>query len=119
MLVERDRQLGTGLTETITVHNYARDPFQCRIELLADADFADLFEVKECRQPRRKSRARHPAGDQLILMSERKDDERSIAIELPGSRVEEQRLVVVAPVAAHSAWSVTVSAVPRTRSVGR
>jgi glycogen debranching enzyme len=113
VLVERDRQLGAKLTETVTVHNYARDPFQCRIELLADADFADLFEVKECRQARRPSNVRHEGGEQLTLESAREDDERSITIAVSGATVEKQVLVVLTTVPAHTAWSVTVSATPR------
>ncbi|ABK03321.1 Amylo-alpha-1,6-glucosidase [Arthrobacter sp. FB24] len=113
VLVERDRQLGANLTETITVHNYAREPFHCRLEVLADADFADLFEVKECRQAHRISRVRHATRERLTVESERPGDERSITVALTGARIEGRRLLVAMKVPSHTAWSVTLSAVPR------
>ncbi|MCY1227209.1 hypothetical protein D9M72_394710 [compost metagenome] len=113
VLVERDRQLGANLMETITVHNYAREPFHCRLEVLADADFADLFEVKECRQAHRISRVRHATRERLTVESERPGDERSITVALTGARIEGRRLLAVTIVPSHTAWSVTLSAVPR------
>ncbi|MBP1235406.1 glycogen debranching enzyme [Arthrobacter sp. PvP102] len=112
VLVERDRQLGANLTETITVHNYAREPFHCRLEVLADADFADLFEVKECRQAHRISRVRHATRERLTVESERPGDKRSITVVLTGARIEGRRLLVAMIIPSHTAWSVTVSAAP-------
>ena len=37
------------MREDITVRNYGQEPAYCSLELLVDADFADLFEVKEGR----------------------------------------------------------------------
>ena len=45
----RERSIGQGMRERITVHNYGADPVDVTIELRGDVDFADLFEVKESR----------------------------------------------------------------------
>ncbi|MEF3405422.1 amylo-alpha-1,6-glucosidase [Agromyces sp. CCNWLW203] len=47
LTVERDRRVNSGLREKITIHNYSRLPMSCRVELALEADFADIFEVKE------------------------------------------------------------------------
>lgn len=37
------------MREDVTVHNLLRRPVRCRIGLVVDADFADLFEVQDGR----------------------------------------------------------------------
>ena len=46
MLVVRRRYIGDGMREDIAIHNTARLPAAVVVTLTADADFADLFEVK-------------------------------------------------------------------------
>jgi len=46
MLVVRRRYIGDGMREDIAIHNTARLPAAVAVMLTADADFADLFEVK-------------------------------------------------------------------------
>ncbi|MBN3497116.1 nucleoside monophosphate kinase [Arthrobacter pascens] len=47
LTVVRSRELGAGILEDIAVHNYSQQPAACDIVLSVDADFADLFEVKD------------------------------------------------------------------------
>src|SRR4030081_1520308 len=49
LMVFRNRYVGRGMREDITVRNYGPEPAFCALEFLIDADFADLFEVKESR----------------------------------------------------------------------
>jgi glycogen debranching enzyme len=49
LLLIRHRYVGRGMREDITVRNYGMEPAFCALELVLDADFADLFEVKEGR----------------------------------------------------------------------
>ncbi|HEX7105831.1 MAG TPA: glycogen debranching N-terminal domain-containing protein [Acidothermaceae bacterium] len=49
LLVVRRRYVGDGMREDIVVYNLGRETAGCTISLLVDADFADLFEVKENR----------------------------------------------------------------------
>lgn len=48
LVVTRDRIVGDGMRETITVDNFGEDA-SFRLDLLVAADFADLFAVKEGR----------------------------------------------------------------------
>ena len=53
LIVERLREVGAGILEQITVRNYSPAPAECVVSLRVEADFADLFEVKEARIQRR------------------------------------------------------------------
>lgn len=49
VLVQRRRMIGEGMREAITVHNLGAEDTAMTVTLTADADFADLFAVKEGR----------------------------------------------------------------------
>jgi glycogen debranching enzyme len=49
LLVVRRRYVGDGMREDVTIQNAASRPATCTVTLAADADFADLFEVKDGR----------------------------------------------------------------------
>ncbi|GFG74798.1 amylo-alpha-1,6-glucosidase [Mycobacterium botniense] len=49
LLVVRERLIADGLRETISLHNLDRESTVVSLELHVDADFADLFAVKEGR----------------------------------------------------------------------
>ena len=51
LLVVRERLVADGLREIISLHNLAHESTVVSLELHADADFADLFSVKEGRAP--------------------------------------------------------------------
>ncbi|MGA7270768.1 MAG: glycogen debranching N-terminal domain-containing protein [Acidimicrobiia bacterium] len=46
VLVTRRRYVGRGMRDQVTIRNYGPEPEVCQVELLADADFANLFAVK-------------------------------------------------------------------------
>ncbi len=49
LLMVRDRKVDNGLTETVTIDNIGREATSFELKLRFDADFADLFAVKEGR----------------------------------------------------------------------
>jgi glycogen debranching enzyme len=49
LIVARQRYVGHGMREDITVQNFSSDATICGLDLAIDCDFADLFEVKEGR----------------------------------------------------------------------
>jgi len=49
LLVLRSRYVGDGMREDLVLENLSNEAAACTITLLADFDFADLFEVKENR----------------------------------------------------------------------
>lgn len=53
VVVFRERSIGSGMRERITVTNHGLDDMPVTLELRCDVDFADLFSVKESRVRRR------------------------------------------------------------------
>ncbi|MFP5376414.1 MAG: glycogen debranching N-terminal domain-containing protein, partial [Acidimicrobiia bacterium] len=49
LLVLRRRYIGRGMREDLVIRNFADEPAYCAVELVVDADFAHLFDVKEGR----------------------------------------------------------------------
>ena len=58
LTIMRYRYVGRGMREDIVVSNYGEEPAYCSVEMQIDADFADLFVVKEGRV--------EPTGDASI-----------------------------------------------------
>ena len=56
LMIFRSRYVGQGMREDIVIHNYGEEASVCELEGFIDADFADLFAVKE-------GRAGPPEGD--------------------------------------------------------
>ena len=49
LVVYRRRYIGRGMREDIEIENFGEEAAYCSVEIVVDADFADLFEVKEGR----------------------------------------------------------------------
>jgi glycogen debranching enzyme len=67
LLLVRERLVGDGLRETISVENLDHEPTVVVLELHVDADFADLFAVKEGRATRGGAEVTAVA-DELVLL---------------------------------------------------
>lgn len=46
LTIRRQRTIGPGMTETITVTSHLQEPVMLRLELVADADFSSVMEVQ-------------------------------------------------------------------------
>jgi glycogen debranching enzyme len=49
LMVFRSRYVGQGMREDVQIRNFGSEPSACLVEAFIDADFADLFAVKEGR----------------------------------------------------------------------
>ncbi|MEV1131766.1 glycogen debranching N-terminal domain-containing protein [Agromyces sp. NPDC049794] len=112
LIVERDRHVDNGLRETLTLKSYSREPTFYRVELIAESDFADIFEVKEGRatgEPR-------PAGEEspgrLRIDSARSDRSFGLAISAPGAAVSGDRLSFDVILGPRGTWSAEVRVAP-------
>jgi glycogen debranching enzyme len=80
LLIERSRYVGNGMREDIVIRNLTSDPITTEVRVIADADFADLYEVKESRI----RTARHPVvttnNTSLLLEHEHAGDRRGVRI---------------------------------------
>lgn len=77
LLVVRERRLGDGLRETVTVDNLGAEPATITLDLHTGADFADLFAVKHGEPT---TEASSHTSDRLLLG----DDERGVSIQMTG-----------------------------------
>jgi glycogen debranching enzyme len=100
LLVQRDRRVGNGLREDVVVRNYAGEPVACTLTVAVDADFADLFEVKEGRVRARGERSVQWQGERLVLGQRWRDSHRGALVVAPGATTE------VVPGATHNAGSI-------------
>ena len=84
LLVLRDRYVDVGMREDVTIRNYSRGPVTVDVALDVDADFADLFAVKESRATEHRGRVVQgvpltfrcydgPVRDTVVTFSEQPD----------------------------------------------
>lgn len=71
ILITREREVGDGMTETITIRNLANEAAGLTVELVAGTDFADLFEVKEGRSRMAEDIVSDVVDGALLLRRER------------------------------------------------
>ena len=112
VIVERLREVGAGIQEQVTIRNHSIEPASCVISLRAEADFADLFEVKEARISRHWEETRHVDGDSLTIRATWQDVRKGILVQAPGADVTQDALTYSVTVAPHSQWSTVLTAVP-------
>ncbi len=114
LVVERLREVGAGIQEQITIRNYPMKQAECLISMQVDADFADLFEVKEARIQRQWEETRHVEGDSLAIRAAWQDTRKGIIVHAPGADVTLSTLTYSVAINAHSQWSTILTVVPST-----
>jgi glycogen debranching enzyme len=116
LIVERLREVGAGIQEQVTVRNYSLEPAECLISLRVEADFADLFEVKDARIQRRWKETRDVDGDSLTISATWQDIRKGLLVQAPGADVTKDALTYKVTLAPHSQWSTVLTAVPSTEA---
>jgi glycogen debranching enzyme len=117
LLVVRRRYVGDGMREDITIRNTAARQVRCVLELAADADFADLFEVKGRTKPRATASV-HAADSALVITSGRRDRNQELVIDGDGDpSVSDGCLRWRLTIAGHGERTVSIEAVPVTDGV--
>ncbi|NKX56250.1 amylo-alpha-1,6-glucosidase [Arthrobacter mobilis] len=114
LTVERSRELGAGILEDITVRNYGLEPAHCLIALAVEADFADLFEVKEGLAHRQWQQTRRTRRGTLTIQAEWQGVRKGVVVRAPGAEAGPDGLLFRAVVPAHGSWGVQVAVVPAT-----
>jgi len=100
LLVQRDRSVGNGLREDVVLLNPGAEPAACTVTVSVEADFADLFAVKEGRVQARGERGVRTQGERLVLGQRWRDDHRGAVVLAPGGSLD------AVPGVARSAGSV-------------
>jgi glycogen debranching enzyme len=109
LIVERLREVSAGIVEQITVRNYSLAPVECVVSLRVEADFADLFEVKEARTQRRWEQSRQADCGALTIQAVWQDIRKGAVITGSGADASSEALTYLAVVPPHGQWSTTVS----------
>jgi glycogen debranching enzyme len=112
LIVRRLREVGVGIQEQITVRNHSLKPVRCVVALNIDADFADLFEVKEARIQRRWDQTRQTASATLNIQGAWQEVRKGVVIQAPGAVVTREALTYQVSVPPHGQWSTSVTVVP-------
>jgi glycogen debranching enzyme len=112
LVVRQERHIGPGLQDDITLENYSSEDVDCDIELLVDADQADLFDVKGGRPINEDSLTRTVKGPELFVEAVRNGQRRGSAIRAAGAEVTADALRFHAHIPARGKWSTSVIVVP-------
>ncbi|MGB8650628.1 MAG: glycogen debranching N-terminal domain-containing protein [Mycobacteriales bacterium] len=108
--VIRQRTVLNGFHETISVTNHDSAPATFEVALTAEADFADLFEVKDATVAQKRGRPYQRAeGDRLVLGYEREAFRRETWIRASGDPTYEQTgLRFTLTLAPQESWSTDI-----------
>lgn len=112
LIVERLREVGTGLQERLTIHNYSPDAAECVVTVDVEADFADLFEVKEARIGRPWQETRENDGGTLTIRGSWGDLRKGVVVHAPGGDISGEAIVYRTSVPAHGDWTATLTVLP-------
>ncbi|MGZ4596366.1 MAG: amylo-alpha-1,6-glucosidase [Actinomycetes bacterium] len=113
LLVLRHRYVGNGMREDLVLRNLSGQPAACTLTLTVDADFADLFEVKESRVRVRGEHVVHAGADGLCFERRTREDVRGTRVHGEGWAASADRtLTVDVVVPARGEWSSTLQVHP-------
>lgn len=103
----RKRTVARGFQETLSLSNHSTEPTEIELRIEADADFADLFEVKDALQKKGKT-YRRVEQDRLLLGYARETFVRETWIVAPGARIDERGLTFRVQLPPHGEWSTSI-----------
>ncbi|WP_091082910.1 glycogen debranching N-terminal domain-containing protein [Micromonospora nigra] len=111
--VLRTHNLNTGLYEDLVIVNNDRRPVDLTLRVEADADFADIFEVKDGATPKKGRYYRRTDDGRLVLGYERERFRREtiVSSSVPAT-VDDDGLTLEVHIGPHSQWSARLSALP-------
>ncbi|MFE4079113.1 glycogen debranching N-terminal domain-containing protein [Arthrobacter sp. NtRootA1] len=112
LIVERLREVSEGMLEQITVRNYSSEPFHCVIRFSVEADFADLFEVKEARIQHRWDKTHQANENSLQIRAAWEEVRRGVDLNTAGAVVEPRSVTYQAVVSPRDSWTTGLTVVP-------
>ena len=110
----RQRSVGDGLHEDLILLNHSQDEVELTVHVQADADFADLFEVKDALE-KKGERYREVRGGALVLGYRRQDFVRETVITTSAEEAEltEDGLSFALRIPAHGEWRTCIDVEPQ------
>ena len=109
--VIRQRAVGNGFSEQLTILNHAHEPVDLKVRIDADCDFADLFEVKDALAKKGKCLSK-VGGGLLQLVYERETFRRATEISASApAQLDEHGLTFEIGIAPHGDWTTDLNVV--------
>jgi glycogen debranching enzyme len=116
--VIRTRSVGNGFHEKLVILNHSEDPANLAVRIAADADFADLFEVKDALTKQGRYTRRIEAGG-LVLGYQREQYRRETRISADEhAEVDEHGLAFSVRIKPKGKWSVGIEVVTAVIAAG-
>jgi glycogen debranching enzyme len=112
LITDVRRYVGQGMREDITLRNHGSEAAGVEVHLRVDADFADLFEVKDRRVTGGRLVGRRNVGSDVVHWLEHTADQRGVRITAPGAQATSEGITFRAVVPAHGSWTATVEVLP-------
>jgi glycogen debranching enzyme len=112
LVVRQIRHIGPGLQDDITLENFSGEPVDCDIELLVDADQADLFDVKGGRATQGADATAEVVDGRLVIEAARHGQRRGTSIGALGAVASTDGLRFRASLPARGKWATSVIVVP-------
>jgi len=113
LVVIRRRYVGRGMREDLEIENFGEEAAFCSIELIVDADFADLFEVKEGRVHKQGTLGSHHEGSRLTFTYKRHSFERAVHLDFSETpRIHGNHIAYETVVAPRGKWSMCIEITP-------
>lgn len=113
LIVERLREVGSGISEHITVRNYSSYSVECVVALTVASDFADLFEVKEARVQRHWHEIREVDRTSLAIRGTWRDVSKGVVIIADATAtITSEAIDYRATIPPHGYWTTVLNVVP-------
>jgi glycogen debranching enzyme len=117
--VIRQRAVGDGFHEELTILNHAEEPIELTVRVDADSDFADLFEVKDALKKKGMYTIRIDE-DGLHLVYERETFARMTTISASApAAIDDKGLTFVVTIEPHGSWTTDLDVVTAVGAGGR
>jgi glycogen debranching enzyme len=113
LLIERTRYVGDGMREDVRLRNLSNQAVMLTVSLTVDADFADLFSVKEHRARGGGDVSAVPCDAVLTLEQRTGERLRGVRIEAAGARAHRDGLEFDVIIAARGDWRTSVLVHPQ------
>jgi glycogen debranching enzyme len=114
LVVFRRRYIGRGMREDLEIENFGEEAAYCSVEIVVDADFADLFEVKEGRVHKQGKLALHNDGvGRITFTYERNSFTRATHVDFSGEpRISGSHVHYEVIVPPRGRWSACMQVTP-------
>jgi len=113
LVLFRRRYVGRGMREDLEIENFGEEAAFCSVEIMIDADFADLFEVKEGRVLKQGQLDLTAEGSRLTFRYKRHALERATHVDFSGSpRIHGNHVVYETVVPPRGKWSACIEVTP-------